>query len=78
MRHLDNVKLSALAPSSDDVKAAKELRDSADNKKLRSVKTGFDAYLKKNPDEAINSADTEIKEKLLLNFMVLQLRAKGG
>ena len=73
---LPALKISDVKPSADELKRAHELRAEADNKKKRSTDVGFKEYLKKKPDLVANGCSADLKEQLILNFMVLQLRSK--
>jgi hypothetical protein len=70
-------KLTQVQPTAEELEAARQLKADSSDKKKRSVDSGFREYLKRNPDPNASASD-ELKERALLNFMVLQLRSKGG
>ena len=78
MRGLPFVKLEQYEPSAAELSEAKRLRSEADEKKLRSINTSLITYCKKHQQEYLHLSDGELKEKIVLNFMALQLRTKNG
>ena len=72
---LASSKLSTVQVTPEELERVRQLRAEATAGKKKSQDTGFKDYLKKNPDDAALSS-AELKERCILNFMVLQLRAK--
>ena len=71
-------KLTDLKPTAEEVEKAKQARQDATASKRRSQDTGFKDYVKKHAELNPDMTTAEVKEACLLNFLVLQLRSKGG
>ena len=73
---LASTKLSEFKPTLEELEQARKIREEADKGKRRSTETCLKQYLAKNPDLVASASSGELKEKCILNFMVLQLRSK--
>lgn len=75
---LQVTKLAEVQPTQDEVDRARKLRADASAGKKRSIDAGFREYVKKNADLNGDASSAELKELCIQNFVILQLRAKGG
>ena len=75
---LQAAKLAEVQPTQDELDRARKLRDDSSASKKRSIDTGFRDYLKKHAELNGDMTSSELKERCIQNFMVLQMRAKGS
>ena len=75
---LPAVTISDVQPTAEELERVRALRATADKRSKHSTDVAFKAFLRKNADENASASTGELKEKCILNFMVLQLRAESA
>ena len=73
---IPSVKISQVAPSADEVTAARKLLAELPDGKKRSKMTCLKDFLIKKPDAAADMNDSRLRESYLEAFMVHQMRQK--
>ena len=70
--------LKNVGPSAEELAAAKKILSAANEKEKRAKMASMSAFLSKNPDPNISESRGEARQRWLLQFLILQMRAKGG
>jgi len=75
---LPKAAISDIKPTPDELERVRQMRNVSEKQAKHSTDVAFKSYLRKNPDNTADSSTGELKEKCILNFMVLQLRSKSA